>query len=110
MDKKLPGVFVNKIDKKLTNNKTVYYGGADEKVEKKVEEKKVHLGNEPLNIKQKLNQVFKSVNYIYKIDVMITLKDKTVTKKIIGYNDRDVITFDNELIPIADILDIEVAK
>ncbi|MDD3340608.1 MAG: hypothetical protein PHN72_00180 [Bacilli bacterium] len=111
MDKKLPGVFVNKISKKMTNNKTVYYGGREE--EKVEEVKKQNSSSKPevqLNTKQKLNQIFKSVNYIYKMDVKITLKDKTLTKRIIGYNDHDVITFDNELIPISEIIDIEVSQ
>ena len=50
--------------------------------------------------------MFSSPRYVYKIDAEITLKDKKVTKKIIGKNNNNLITIDNELIPIQDIIDI----
>lgn len=109
MDKKLPGVFVNKIDKKLNNNKSVYYGGREEEREEIIKPagKKEGLS---LNVRQKISRIFQSVNYVYKMDVEITTKDQKVKKRVVGYNDHDLITFDNELIPISDILDIEVVK
>ena len=109
MDKKLPGVFANKINKALYNNKTVFYGGKEEIRTEKQEKKETKISfSDSLNIKQKINQVFHSEYYVYKINVELTLKDKKVTKKLIGYNDRDVITIDNELIPISEIQDIEI--
>ncbi len=98
MDKKLPKVYENKIDKNLDNNKKVYYSTEKEEVKKEKEE---------VNIKQKINDIFNSNRYIYKADVVIKKKDGEVTKKIIGKNDFDLITIDNELIPISDILDIK---
>ena len=35
------------------------------------------------------------------------LKDGTVTKRIIGKNNTHLITMENELIPISDIIDIK---
>lgn len=104
MNKKLPGVFVNKINKQIHNNKMVYYGPneAEKEEEKETEE--------PINIRQKIRKLFQSTNYIYKLDVDIILKDKTITKRIIGYNDRDIITFDNERIPIENITNIYIKK
>lgn len=110
MEKKLPGVFVNKIGKKA-NNKSVYYGGKENPPEMENVVEPANLRNtEKLNIRQKLNRVFQSVNYIYKIDVELILKDKKITKRIIGYNDTNIITFDNELIPIGDVIDVKLVQ
>lgn len=111
MEKKLPGIFVNKIDKKLDNNKSVYYGTREEKEvlkEEKSENKKADTFS--LNIKQKIKQIFQSEHYIYKMDVTITMKDKKLDKRIVGYNETDLITFENELIPISEIVDIEIKE
>lgn len=114
MERKLPGVFVNKIEKRINNNETVYYtSNQNHEQSTSVKESAVvqkKIGSIEPNIKQKINELFKSVNYIYKLDVSITLKDQKITKRIIGYNSQDLITFDNERIPIQDILDIEVLK
>ena len=40
----------------------------------------------------------------------LTLKDKKVTKRIIGRNKDYIITMDNVLIPIRDIIDIKSKK
>ncbi len=96
MDKKIPKVFANKIDKEIGNNERVYYGSETHE-----------FRNEGLNVNQKINQIFGSSKYVYKADVVIKLKDKTVSKKIIGRNKNSLITMDNELININDILDID---
>lgn len=101
MEKKLPKVFANKIEKSLKNNENVYYGKNEEKTIKKDDNSK------SLTIYQKINRIFSSSRYVYKADVIITLKDKTITKKIIGRNKKELITMDNEIIEIKDILDIE---
>lgn len=109
MNKK-PNVFVNRINKKINNNDCVYYGKA-EREEKKEIKKEIKTeevrGN---NIEQKIVNIFSSPTYIYKVDVKITLKDKEVIKKIVGKNRNYLITMDNELIPIVDILDIELIQ
>ena len=99
--KKLPKVFANKVDKKAGNNEKVFYSDHDMKDEK---EEKTIIKNK--NINQKINDIFNSSNYIYKADVIIKLKNKTVTKRIIGRNNQYIMTIDNELIPISDIIDI----
>lgn len=97
MKKKIPSIYANKINKNIGNNNQVYYSGKKEQEEKKEEK----------NISQKINDIFTSKNYVYKANVKIKLKDKTITKKIIGKNALHLITIDNELIPISDILDIQ---
>lgn len=59
------------------------------------------------NINQKINEVFNSSNYIYKADVELTLKSGTVVKRIVGRNSTHLITIENELIPISDVIDIK---
>ena len=97
--KDLPKVFQNKIDKKINNNERVYY--SNNKKEEVIANK---------TILQKINEIFSSPNYIYKANVEITLKDKKVTKRIIGRNKNYIITMDNTLIPISDIVDIKSIK
>ena len=104
MEKKLPEIFHNKIDKKLENNKSVFYSRENEsRVQKENNE---YSKENKLNIYQKINQIFSSPNYVYKADVFIKLRDKEITTKIIGRNENFLITMDNQLIPITDIIDI----
>ena len=117
MDKKLPGIFANKIDKKLHNNENVYYSSSrsaevdDLSQVTEVSSKDDKKSSSPsLNINQKINNIFNSNKYVYKADVSITTKEGKVIKKIIGQNKTHLITMENELIPISDIIDIEFAN
>ena len=103
MNKKLPGVFANNISKDAAHNKNVSYGLEEEKINNKILDK---VPND-LNINQKINAIFNSPRYVYKADVTITLKNETIKRRIIGRNSIHLITIDNELIPIGDIVDIE---
>ena len=67
----------------------------------------IFLIKTPKNINQKINEIFSSSRYIYKADVEITLKSGKVVKRIVGKNSVHLITYDNELIPISDIVDIK---
>lgn len=105
MEKKLPKVFANKVEKKVGNNEDVYYSHKDNFSDDSRSDNVSILDNK--NINQKINEIFNSVNYIYKADVKLTLKNGTVNKRIVGRNSTHLITIDNELIPLTDILDIE---
>lgn len=94
-------VFANRIDKKLHNNEEVYYS---KDVKEEIPKKTIK------NVYQKINDIFTSRNYIYKADVIIKTKDSTLNKTIIGKNKNSLITIDNELIPISDIIDIYKEK
>lgn len=114
MAKKLPGVFQNPIDHPVKNNKDYFYLDKKEMEREKTpeltKEEKVKKELFGTNVNQKINQIFSSANYIYKADVEIELQDKTITTKIIGKNGRSLITFDNELISVDDIVDIKLLK
>ena len=99
--KELPKVFHNKIDKKFDNNRNVFYSNNTYDEDRSVDTR---------TVLQKINEIFSSPNYVYKANVEITLKDKKVTKRIIGRNKNYIITMDNDLIPINDIIDIRSTK
>lgn len=102
---KLPEVFANTIDKKFTNNSEYSYGANEERKEDIKENSKMSI--EP-DINQKINKIFTSTNYIYKADVKITTDTEVLIKKVIGKNNKNIITLDNKLIPIDIIKDIEI--
>lgn len=89
MKKELPKIFQNQIEKNICNNKNVFYGKKEERSEKK-----------------SVNELFK-INQIYRTNVKITTHNKTVEKKVIGRTENNLITSDNEIIAISDIVDIE---
>ena len=91
--KELPKVFRNNIPKKLDNNKKVFYSNRGEM-------------EENVDVNQKIKDIFSSPNYVYKADVTIRLKDKVLSKTIVGKTTTSLMTIDNEFIPISDILDI----
>ena len=99
--KELPKVFHNKIDKKFDNNRSVFYSNNTYEEDRSIDTR---------TVLQKINEIFSSPNYVYKANVEITLKDKKVTKRIIGRNKNYIITMDNDLIPISDIVDIRSTK
>lgn len=90
MKKNLPHVFKNTINKSLKNNEKVFYSKEREKYQE-------------INI----DELFKQ-NQIYRTDVKITLKNNNILEKnIIGRSINHLITSNNELIAIDDILKIE---
>ena len=105
--KDLPKVYHCNIDKKLNNNETIFYSdNKNIEVDSKTKTNEI----DSKNIVQKINSIFSSPSYVYKASVEITLKDKTITKRIIGRNKDFIITMDNDLIPIKDIMDIKSIK
>ncbi len=116
MEKKLPKVFANKIDKEIGNNKNVFYSavGDDTDIRSDASNNNQDFSDrakknlvKSKNIYQKINDIFNSSRYVYKADVEITLKDGVISKRIVGKNANHLITIDNELIPISDIIDIK---
>lgn len=92
MDRK-PKVFQNTISKKIENNSTCSVTRSNE----------VH---DNTSIRTKINNIFRDQNFIYKADVIIKLSSGSVEKQIIGKKDDNLVTIDNEIIPIKDIIDI----
>ena len=105
MEKKIPSVFANKVSGNIGNNEKVAYSALDTK-ETITESNTLNTLKEK-NINQKINEIFSSSSYVYKADVEISLRSGKVVKRIVGKNSLYLITLDNELIPIADIVDIK---
>lgn len=96
--KELPKLYTNTFDKKIDNSQeytTV--------TEKNIEETKPTK----YEINKKIDNIFKSNNYIYKIKTKLFLKNGERTETLIGKTNNNLITIDNELININDIRDIK---
>ena len=109
MEKKLPKVYANKITKEIENNKKIYVSNS--KVENKKEtinsEKEIKIEE---TIEKKINEIFKLKKTVYKIPVIIKVNNEEKSKYIIGKNKKNIITIENEIIPIDIIEDIKIQK
>lgn len=106
MQKKLPNLFANKIEKKLANNDAIYYSlkPSNKKEQSPVETFK----SDERSVPEKIRELFNSSRYVYKMNVTLMLKDgTTVNKDIIGEVSNNLITIDEDLISIDDIKDIK---
>lgn len=92
--KQKPKVFQNPISKELHNNSSYSVTRSDEVYNSK-------------DIHEKIRNIFSDKDYIYKADVIIKLHNETLEKQIIGIKDENLLTIENELIPINDIIDIK---
>ncbi|MDD5887870.1 MAG: hypothetical protein PUC82_00015 [bacterium] len=101
--KKLPKVFQNEISKNINNNKKVCY--------LKEENKNV---SDPITSNQTitdtLDEIFSGLGYSYNIPVIIKTKTKTYDTSLITKSRINIITIDNEVIPISDIISINIKK
>ncbi len=98
MNKKIPKVFVNNI-KKIDNNKIVFYSLNDKE---EVEEypSKIEINN-------KINNLFKSNDFIYKKKINIKTKNYNKDFIIISKNSNYLLTLEGNRIYFDDILDIK---
>lgn len=92
---KLPNVFASPINKKLNNYQDLYRSDSATK------------SYNPKDINKKINEIFGSLNHVYKSRVRITMNDGTIEEQIVGKTNINLLTIDNKLIKITDILDIE---
>ena len=103
MSNEKPKMYQNKPNKEFNNTQKVYSTMYEES-NNIIPKKEKNDGN--YTIMQKINNIFKSPTYVYKIDVIIEINDQKLEKRIIGKNNNSVITIDNEYIPIDKIRDI----
>lgn len=97
MNNDLPSVYANKIDKEINNTQEVYY------------ENRGSLTNKDnRSVKRKINDIFTSPNFVYKKDVKIVTDKGILYKTIVGINNNHILTMDNEVVNIDEIIDIEV--
>lgn len=93
----LPRVYQNRNIGSINNDQEYFYSALNNK--NNIEIKKV-------DVDKKINNLFKSNKYIYKINVHIITNKKEMDTTIIGKINNNLITIENNLIPIKDIVDI----
>lgn len=94
--KKLPKIYKNdNIHPK--NNNTNYYT-VNNKEETIIKEK---------NIEQQLTNIFNGIGHSYNIPVMIKTNEKLYNTYLLSKTDENIITIDNEIIPIKKIIFIK---
>lgn len=104
MDKKLPNIFINN-NKKIYNNKEIYYSLYNDDVPLENIEKNDYLRRIKLN--KKINDIFSSNSFIYKKKIKIIYIDGHEEEKtIIARNNSSLITMENEKINYSLIYDI----
>ena len=96
--KELPRVFANKIDKLLNNNKTVSYEELREK--KSIPDRHA--------LEQKIRVLFDNESNRYSYNCKIVFSDHEERHIIIGKTNTSLITRQERLIPIKNIIDIQL--
>lgn len=99
--KKLPKITQNEIKKQINNNKIACKCEVKEKLEKNI------IPDNQDNITKILNKIFSGLGYSYNIPVNIITKDKEYNTSLITKTKDKIITLDNEIINIADIISIK---
>ena len=103
MDKK-PKMYQNKVNKEFHNNKTVFISyDNDNSISN--DYNKIFDSN---IIRNKIDKIINSNNFIYSKLVHIVIGNDTITRKIVGIYNNNLVTIDNEYIPIASIKDIYI--
>ena len=86
--------------KEFNNNRSIYASYSDNSVNNN---DVIYDTNE---IRKKINEIFGGYDFIYRTKVNIVIDNKVVTKKIIGLYNNNLVTIDDEHIPISIIKDI----
>lgn len=109
MNKKLPSIFKNEIDKKIDNNKKVFYS----KYESigNVVEKTSELdssNDKSVSLSSSLDELLKNNLFIFNVPVEISLKDEIVNTKIVSKVGDHLLTSSGKIINLEDILLIKI--
>lgn len=99
--KKLPEIYKNNINKKISNNKKVCYL-------KNINEKEEVIENN--DIEDVLSKIFSGLGYSYNIPVLIETKTNKYETSLITKTKRNLVTIDNDIIPINEIINIKILK
>ena len=94
MDK--PKMYQNKVDKEFHNNKLVYVS---------YDNRNNYMKSD---VRKKATSIINSNSFIYSKLVHIKIDDNIIMRKIIGIYNDNIVTIDNEYIPIDNIQDIYI--
>lgn len=103
MKKKIPLIFAPKVNKKINNNKEVYYSYLDVNQEEIIKEKSLS----EYEMQQKINELFRSNDFIYKKKFIIKTKEEEKEYTIISKSYDYLLTIDGKRIMIKDIINIK---
>lgn len=109
---KKPKIFENNIDKKINNNKEVFDSTKEvlEIINSKNEKmlnNNLDNRNNDISIVDKITQLLNTNGYIFNIDVLIKTKDNEYNTHIASVINNHIITLDNDIINIDDVIDIK---
>lgn len=104
MKNKLPKVYQNPVQHKVDNNMKVfyekYYNNKDTYIRTSLKENRVQ------DVNEKITELFNRNGYIFNLDVIIKTVNETLETKIAGKIKNYLITLDNKVIPISEIIEI----
>ena len=103
--KKLPKIYQNEITKKIKNNKETCY-----LINRESSEKNTSIEEKEKNIDELLAQIFNGLGHSYNIPVIITTNDNVYETGIVTKIKNNIVTLDNDIIPIERILEIKIKK
>lgn len=106
MNKKLPSISKFSADKNFSNNKQIYYSFIKEVEDVRNDDEKKSNNNS--DRAQTLNDLFNNGEYIFNIPVTITTNDEDILTMIVGKVNDHIITKDNRIIKLEDIVSIRV--
>ena len=99
--KELPKMYQNKINKKISSIQKVYSS-----MDSNFDPRNNDTRYSSISIDKKIDDIFNSPDYVYKADVTIVTDKDTIQKRIVARNKNNLITINNEYIPISIIRDI----
>ncbi len=103
MNKELPKMYQNKINKDINNTQKLYSSFSNN-INDYEERTAVKYPN--VSINKKIDNIFSAYDYVYKADVTIVTDNNKLKKTIVARDNNNLITIDNEYIPISIIRDI----
>ena len=106
---KKPKVFENQIDKRINNNKEVFDSSKEEiEIIDKKEEKKLNKNiNDNRDVVDKITELLNTNGYVFNINVLIKTKDNEYNTHIASVINNHIITLDNDIINLDDVIDIK---
>ncbi len=100
--KELPKMYHTKLKKSASSIQKVYSTITNKNTEEPLS--KNNYSN--ISIDKKIDNIFNDKGFVYKADVTIVTDTDTIKKRIVARNINNIITIDNEYIPISIIRDI----
>lgn len=91
----LPKVYEGNVRDDINNSQEIFYGGLRS------------AKNSKKDILNKISDIFRSSNHVYKSKVLITLNSGEKIIDLVGKTSTELITLNGEKIKIVDILDIK---